>query len=329
MSEVLLTIGIPSFNGEKYIESTIYSALKQILDLNCFKVEIVISDNASTDNTSQIVKSFVEKYPDIVKYFVNDVNLGFDKNVDKLFKLARGKYVEILGDDDFICEGGLKKLINVLNSDVNASVVLLNMNFLDINSNVEYGDFVIERDWIFLSGDDFFQFSKWRTSAISSLVIRRDDWNVLNLKPYFGTQWVHLSAIIEILGQNNLSYVISDRIITVRTGNSMWSNHFGNQLKIGLIHVKVFSKMLDFGYSNDTFSFYLNYRYKTNLKDIFHLAPLNLIQRIEILKLMILLFQKYFLFWVIHIPFLLIFSYPFQVVKYFIKYFYFKLKRFS
>lgn len=324
MSEILLTIGIPTFNGSKYLRETINGTLLQILNLGTKNVEIIISDNASTDNTPEIVKSFLDNYPDIVKYFANETNVGFDKNVDLLFKRAKGKYVEILGDDDFLCAGALYNIMRVLQRTKEYSVILLNMGFLDINSGNEYGEYKIENDLSFHNGDDFFQYSKWRTSAVSSIIIKREDWNSIDLLPHFGTQWIHISAIIEILAQGKSSYVISEKSIIVRTGNSRWGSHFGNQLKVGLQHLEVFSMMLNLGYARDTYQYFLKYRYRTNLNDIIYLAPFNFAERIRILRLMMHLFGNFFLFWIIHIPVLLIVSYPFQMLKSSVKYIYYK-----
>lgn len=79
---------------------------KEILD----KLEIIVSDNCSTDNTEEIVNFYIQKGLPCV-YSKNTTNLGMDGNFVKCFKLAKARYVWLLGDDDCIL---LNSLINVV-----------------------------------------------------------------------------------------------------------------------------------------------------------------------------------------------------------------------
>lgn len=319
MSEIILSIGIPTFNGEKYLRETINTALIQVLNLNLDCVEIVISDNGSTDNTQKICEEFSENYPSIVKYFRNDINLGFDKNVELLFCHASGKYVEILGDDDYHAEDSIENILNIIKSRRELSVVLLNICYLSIESGRQFGGSEIPSDIFFEDGDAFFQYSKWMTAPVSSIIIRRESFKAICLDKYIGDQWIHIGAILEILAKKCSSVVVSKKSIVVRIGNTRWNSHFGNQLMVGLSHLKVFSNMQKLGYLDETYNYFLNYRYKSNLKDIINLAPFSFYERIKIAKLMIDLFQKKSTFWMIHLPTLLMLSYPFQISKFLIK----------
>jgi glycosyltransferase involved in cell wall biosynthesis len=319
MSEILLTIGIPTYNGERYLAETINSCISQIKNIDLRSIEIIISDNASTDSTGDISKKIVEAYPDLVKYYRNEINIGFDKNVIEIFKKGNGKYVHVLGDDDFYCENRLDEILTFLKINNNLSIILLNIIYLNITNNNLFGEFVIDSDVWFNNRDDFFKFTKWRTAPISTLIMNRSEFNSCDLSFYYGNQWIHLGAIIEILSLGGKSCFLSKRTITVRTGNSHWSNHFGNQLEVGLAHLEVLSRMLAKGYNIETFKYFLNYRYNENLKDILNLAPFNFIQRLNISLRMIRLFNGYMFFWIFHLPFILVFSYPIQLAKFSIK----------
>jgi glycosyltransferase involved in cell wall biosynthesis len=326
MSEIILTIGIPTFNGEKYLAGTINSCISQIKKNSLGSVEIVISDNASTDSTGDISKKISEEYPDLVKYYRNEINIGFDKNVVELFKRGNGKYVHILGDDDFYCDDTLEEVLFFLKNNNNLSIVLLNIIYLNILNNNLYGEFPIDSNVYFNNRDDFFLFTKWRTSPISTLIMNRAEFNSCDLSSYYGNQWIHLGAIIDILSLGGNSCFLSKRVITVRTGNSDWSNHFGNQLEVGLDHIEVLSKMLLKGYNIQTYKYFLDYRYKQNFMDILNLAPFNFIHRLKISLKMVRLFKTYSFFWIIDLPFVLFLSYPIQCFKFLLKYFYFKFK---
>lgn len=91
------SIVIPTFNRARFLKVAISSVLKQ----RNISFEIIIGDNASTDKTYDIVKSFKDRR---IKYFRNDKNLGFAENIRKCFKKTSGMYIFTLGDDDLILD---------------------------------------------------------------------------------------------------------------------------------------------------------------------------------------------------------------------------------
>lgn len=91
----LVTIGIPVFNGEKHLTHALDSALSQDYP----NLEILISDNASTDGTAQICKEYRRRDPRI-RYHRNATNLGASGNFHKVLKRATGEYFTWLACDD-------------------------------------------------------------------------------------------------------------------------------------------------------------------------------------------------------------------------------------
>jgi glycosyltransferase involved in cell wall biosynthesis len=90
-----VSLAIPVFNGEKYLEDAIRSILAQ--DYQDF--ELIISDNASTDGTEQICRDFAAGDARI-KYFRNERNLGAAPNYNRGFVLASGEYFKWCAADD-------------------------------------------------------------------------------------------------------------------------------------------------------------------------------------------------------------------------------------
>jgi len=97
MSTELVSILIPVFNREKYIEATIKSALAQTHS----DIEVIVVDNCSQDHTWQIISAYAEK-DSRIKCFRNDTNIGPVKNWEKCIQLARGDYGKILWSDDLL-----------------------------------------------------------------------------------------------------------------------------------------------------------------------------------------------------------------------------------
>ena len=100
-----VSIGMPVFNGEKYIKEAIDSLLAQTFD----DFELVISDNASTDGTSAICEQYAKKDSRII-YFRQNVNLGAAKNFSFVLKEATGKYFMWAASDDVWHSNWLEKL---------------------------------------------------------------------------------------------------------------------------------------------------------------------------------------------------------------------------
>jgi glycosyltransferase involved in cell wall biosynthesis len=114
----LVSVGIPVYNGERYIAAALDSVLAQDYP----HVEIVISDNASTDRTRAICKQYARRDPRI-RYRRNQQNLGASANFKKVAKLARGEYFTWLAADDVLVQADyLSTLARYL--DENADVVL-------------------------------------------------------------------------------------------------------------------------------------------------------------------------------------------------------------
>lgn len=124
MSQKLLSICIPTRNRAQVFKKTLDNIISQALELRD-KVEICISNNASTDNTREIVMRFKEKYPDLIRYNENEKNIGFDKNLLKVVIIAEGRFAWTFGDYSYIVVGGLKEVINFLDSIEDRNVGLV------------------------------------------------------------------------------------------------------------------------------------------------------------------------------------------------------------
>jgi glycosyltransferase involved in cell wall biosynthesis len=108
----LLSVGIPVYNGEKFIQAAIDSILAQTFT----DFELIICDNRSTDQTGAICQKYAAADPR-VRYFLNEKNLGAAGNFDRVFTYATGKYFKWQAHDDLIQATYLERCIDVLESD--------------------------------------------------------------------------------------------------------------------------------------------------------------------------------------------------------------------
>jgi len=112
-----VSIGVPVFNGERYLAEALDSILAQTFS----DFEVIISDNASSDRTGEICSAYAAK-DCRVRYNRNYDNLGAAKNFNLVFELARGEYFKWASHDDMIGPDVLAKCVEVLDGD--PSVVL-------------------------------------------------------------------------------------------------------------------------------------------------------------------------------------------------------------
>ena len=131
----ILTIAIPTFNRAFYLNEGLKQLSQELEFCKKYYVEILISDNASTDNTKSIV-GFYKNHLNI-KYIRNVHNIGADKNFAQSFNEAKGHYVLLMGDDDIFIDGALLKLLKIL-EDKNNGVVCIRPYGFDYDFRLEF-----------------------------------------------------------------------------------------------------------------------------------------------------------------------------------------------
>jgi glycosyltransferase involved in cell wall biosynthesis len=109
---VKLSIGMPVYNGELFIERAIESILAQTFT----DFELIISDNASTDSTHEICQSFSKK-DNRIRIFKQEKNIGVHRNFYFLLSQARGEYFVWAAVDDYLDKDFMEKNLKVLESN--------------------------------------------------------------------------------------------------------------------------------------------------------------------------------------------------------------------
>jgi abequosyltransferase len=105
-----LSICMPTFNRADLLRTTLSHLLPQI-DPN--RVEIIVSDNASTDHTEKVINALKPSAP-FLKYIRNSTNIGLDNNVLASIEAAEGDYCWLCSDDDIALPGTVDKILSVL-----------------------------------------------------------------------------------------------------------------------------------------------------------------------------------------------------------------------
>lgn len=104
-----VSIGMPVFNGERWIAQSIDSILGQTFQ----DFEIIISDNASVDATDAICRSYADR-DNRVRYYRNDRNRGAIVNYNAVFEYASGRYFKWASSNDYCAPEFLERCVGVL-----------------------------------------------------------------------------------------------------------------------------------------------------------------------------------------------------------------------
>lgn len=118
-SKPVVSIGLPVFNGEKFV----HEALASILAQTFTDFELIISDNASNDSTEAICRSCASSDPR-VRYIRQSTNLGAFGNFAAVLKEASGKYFMWASADDFFAKNHVANLVDALEKEPDALVAM-------------------------------------------------------------------------------------------------------------------------------------------------------------------------------------------------------------
>jgi abequosyltransferase len=297
-----LTIGIPTYNGGKYIGIAIESVLNQLKKSPALesKIEVLISDNASQDDVWSTIEKYVRLKPDIIHYFRNDRNIGFDRNVDLVVRKAEGEFAWILSDDDFIADGAVERVLRLIEdiNDEDVSVIFVNYeNSVQLKNN---------KDILCSNGNIFLQKTQFKSGLISSNIVSRSSWLNSRVERFFDSGWIHFGYVLVSLapGTGHKGYVLYNELI-IKGGEGRWGQG-GTFINTGFELVKIFRLMPQLGYNKK-----ISKRAVRVIKDGYPvLIPLakakGLKTDFKLLRLFIELYGIYPSFWLIDIPLLLL-----------------------
>ena len=124
--EPLVTIGMPVYNGARHLRATLDSLLAQTLG----DFELIISDNASTDETEAICRSYA-RADSRIRYHRADVNIGAPGNYRRAFELSSSPYFKWANADDVVASEFLERCLPVLSRDAEVGLAYARTQLID------------------------------------------------------------------------------------------------------------------------------------------------------------------------------------------------------
>jgi glycosyltransferase involved in cell wall biosynthesis len=132
-----VSVGVPVYNGERYLAETLNSLLAQTFG----DFELIVCDNASSDRTEQICRAYAARDPR-VRYVRNPRNLGAAGNYRRAFELSSGEYFRWANADDLFAAEGLARCVEALDRERSAVLAYPRTRFIDEQGRVisDYAD---------------------------------------------------------------------------------------------------------------------------------------------------------------------------------------------
>jgi len=214
----LLTIAIPTHNRADCLRELLSGLADQVKDEP--RVELIISDNASPDGTAAVIEDFVSRgLP--VRYIRNVQNIGADANFLQCFEQARGKYVWLFSDDDFIVPGGIAKLLKYFEA---ADYDLVSLNSYPLEDTLTSRESIARDDAIEISDPvDYAKQVHVFFTFISGNVINKETVLAAGSKPFselVGTSLIQLGWTYTALNGFSRGLYIREKLIGVRLNNT-------------------------------------------------------------------------------------------------------------
>jgi glycosyltransferase involved in cell wall biosynthesis len=207
--EKIISICIPTYNGSKTIGKTLDSIIQNtgsIDDINK-KLEIILTDDCSTDNTFSLIEKYADKYK-YIKIFRNRKNLGMDANFRQVAMNSSGRFVWFSGQDDIFLEGSIIHILEIIKDNPKLGVIYVNYSQYSEDLGRNVCDSMFHRqtykpdkidfthDLLFKNGAEYFKYFNDAPSFLPATIMRKEYWFNSNMDQFVGTHFIQYANIL-------------------------------------------------------------------------------------------------------------------------------------
>lgn len=222
----LFSVCIPAYNRAHHLAALLDSILGQ--SFRDFEIVICEDNSRERERIAFIVRGYQSRHPGVLRYFENEINLGYDANIRNLVKKASGEFCFFMGNDDIMCEGAMENAAGVIRRHSNIGLVLKSYAWFDevpekVNQEVRW--FNEEKE--FAAGAPAIRFAFRRSGVISGYIIHRDSANQAATSKFDGTLYyqMHLTASVLV----NKTAVCTPKVLVLCRNSE--PPEFGNSAK--------------------------------------------------------------------------------------------------
>lgn len=139
MEEPLVTVIVPAYNHERYVED----CLKSIIGQTYENLEIIVFNDGSKDSTDKIIRNFIRGQKRKIQYISKD-NEGLCKTLNKGLKLSKGKYIAIIASDDMWIPNKIEEQVKFMEKNINVGLIFSDAYFFKTDTEtklMKYSDY--------------------------------------------------------------------------------------------------------------------------------------------------------------------------------------------
>jgi abequosyltransferase len=213
----LLTFAIPTYNRAHLLDRLLNVLAEELRRET--RVELLISDNASPDNTSALIGAQRDRGLQF-RYIRNETNIGTDRNILQCFEQAAGKYVWIFSDDDIPAHGAIPRILATLSSQEYDLVGIRSYSF--VGDYREHMRFTPKSDLVLARADHLARLIHVFFTFISGIIVNKDRVSSVDHPPFdslFDTNLAQLGLYYTALNHHRKSLFIRDPLVAA-TGNA-------------------------------------------------------------------------------------------------------------
>lgn len=133
----LLSICVPTYKKADWVKASLLNTLSQVQAMEPGLVEVVVSDDASTDHSPQVLKELQLQYSQFLRVYYQDKNLGNNANYVFTLSQAQGQFVWLVGNDDFLRPGAVKKVLSAIQANPHLDYFYMSYAFFKPPATVE------------------------------------------------------------------------------------------------------------------------------------------------------------------------------------------------
>jgi glycosyltransferase involved in cell wall biosynthesis len=133
MSTPLISVGMPVYNAAPYLAAAIEGVINQSYE----NIELVITDNCSTDGSADIARDYASRFPEQVRFFSNQWNIGYSGNAYKATSLCKGDFILMHGADDVLMPGAFQAYSDLISNNNSPEHLVLMSDFEQGNAKGE------------------------------------------------------------------------------------------------------------------------------------------------------------------------------------------------
>ena len=218
-----LSICVPTYNRSALLKESLTSLINQIRGSLINQIELIIVDNHSVDETSDVVNQLLLDNKNLnIRYIKREKNIGPD-NVFLCTEYAIGNFVLIFSDDDILLENSLALIINCIMQNEDLKAITINTCPLSDEGHpiVEKKRF-LKNKTIRDASESLLELSTYIT-FLSSVIYKRSLVDRSHIESFRGSQIIQSYAFAQSLNSTGSHHILADALIACRIGNSRYN----------------------------------------------------------------------------------------------------------